>query len=86
MCRTIADVINAKKVTCFEESMYTKSNILLTNEFIYNIATGDKLKREVTPEKMQAATLACTYGENLTDNERDEIRAKTVREKIFDKQ
>ena len=53
---------------------------------VYGINEADIGKINELTEKMQAATLACTYGENLTDNERDEIRAKTVREKIFDKQ
>lgn len=51
----------------------------------YNIIDTDiTLLNELT-ETMQAATLACNNGESLNDDERDEIRAKKVREKLFNK-
>lgn len=53
---------------------------------IYGIVNADIEKINELTETMQAATLACKNGEHLTGNERDEIRAKTVREEMFGKQ
>ena len=52
---------------------------------VYGIIQADIEKINELTEKMQAATLACANGETLSGNERDEIRAKTVREALFDK-
>ncbi len=50
---------------------------------MYKIIDTDITKLNELTEIMQAATLSCANGENLSENERDEIRAKTVREKLF---
>ena len=53
---------------------------------VYGIIDADIAKMNELTETMQAATLACVNGENLSGDERDEIRAKTVRKEMFDKQ
>ena len=53
---------------------------------VYGIIDTDIAKMNELTETMQAATLACTNGEDLSSDERDEIRAKTVRKEMFDKQ
>lgn len=53
---------------------------------VYGIIEADTVKINELTETMQAATLACANGEDLTEDERDEIRAKTVRAELFDKQ
>lgn len=52
----------------------------------YKIIDADITKLNELTETMQAATLSCANGENLSSDERDEIRAKTVREALFSKQ
>lgn len=49
----------------------------------YNIIEADITALNELTETMQAATLACSNREDLNGDERDEIRAKTVREKLF---
>lgn len=51
----------------------------------YNIIDTDITVLNELTETMQAATLACNNGESLNDDQRDEIRAKKVREKLFNK-
>ena len=53
---------------------------------VYGIIDADIVKINELTETMQAATLACAHGEDLSGDERDEIRAKTVRKELFDKQ
>lgn len=53
---------------------------------VYGIIEADIGKINELTENMQAATLACANNESLSGNERDEIRARTVREKLFGKQ
>ncbi len=53
---------------------------------VYGVIDADIQKINELTETMQAATLASTNGEHLSSDERDEIRAKTVREKLFGKQ
>ncbi len=53
---------------------------------VYGIIEADTVKINELTETMQAATLACANGEDLSEDERDEIRAKTVRKELFDKQ
>ena len=53
---------------------------------VYGIIDADIAKMNELTETMQAATLACVNSENLSGDERDEIRAKTVRKEMFDKQ
>ena len=50
---------------------------------VYGIIQADIGKINELTEKLQAATLACANGETLSGNERDEIRAKTVRDALF---
>lgn len=52
---------------------------------IYGVVNADIEKINELTETMQAATLACKNGENLSGDERDEIRARTVREEMFGK-
>ncbi len=52
---------------------------------VYGVIDADIQKINELTETMQAATLASTNGEHLSSDERDEIRAKTVREKLFGK-
>lgn len=51
----------------------------------YDIIDADITVLNELTETMQAATLACANREDLNGDERDEIRAKTVREKLFNK-
>lgn len=51
----------------------------------YGVIDADISALNELTETMQAATLVCANGENLSDDERDEIRARTVREKLFGK-
>lgn len=53
---------------------------------VYGIIEADITKLNELTETMQAATLASKNGEFLSSDERDEIRAKTVREALFGKQ
>lgn len=53
---------------------------------VYGVIDADITKINELTETMQAATLASKNGEFLSSDERDEIRAKTVREALFDKQ
>lgn len=53
---------------------------------VYSVIKADINKINELTETMQAATLASRYGEHLGSDERDEIRAKTVREELFGKQ
>lgn len=50
---------------------------------MYKIIDADISKLNELTETMQAATLACANREDMDGDERDEIRAKTVREKLF---
>ena len=50
---------------------------------VYKIIETDVSKINELTETMQAATLACSNKEDMTSDERDEIRAKTVRETLF---
>ncbi len=50
---------------------------------VYGVIKTDISKLNELTETMQAATLACKHGEMLSSDERDEIRAKTVREALF---
>lgn len=50
---------------------------------IYGIIDADISKLNELTETMQAATLSCANGGDLTSDQRDEIRAKTVREKLL---
>lgn len=52
---------------------------------VYGVIDADISVLNELTETMQAATLACANGENLNGDERDEIRAKTVRERLFNK-
>lgn len=52
---------------------------------VYGVIDADIQKINELTETMQAATLASANGEHLSSDERDEIRAKTVREKLFGK-
>lgn len=52
---------------------------------VYSVINADINKINELTETMQAATLASRYGEHLSSDERDEIRAKTVREGLFGK-
>lgn len=53
---------------------------------VYGVIDVDITKLNELTETMQAATLASKNGEFLSSDERDEIRAKTVREALFGKQ
>ena len=53
---------------------------------VYGVIDADITKLNELTETMQAATLASKNGEFLSSDERDEIRARTVREALFDKQ
>lgn len=50
---------------------------------VYKIIDADISKINELTETMQAATLACRGNEDMTSDERDEIRARTVRETLF---
>ncbi len=50
---------------------------------VYSVIETNIEKIDELTETMQAATLACNNGETLSSDERDEIRAKTVREALF---
>ncbi len=50
---------------------------------IYGIIEADISKLNELTETMQAATLSCEAGKDLTSDQRDEIRAKAVREKLL---
>lgn len=52
---------------------------------VYGIVNADISKINELTETMQAATLACTANESMTSDERDEKRAKTIREELFSK-
>ena len=49
----------------------------------YGIIDADISVLNELTETMQAATIACANGENLNGDERDGIRANTVRERLF---
>lgn len=51
----------------------------------YGVLEADISVLNELTETMQAATLSCANREDLTENERDELRAKAVREKLFNK-
>lgn len=53
---------------------------------VYGVLNVDITKINELTETMQPATLAIKNGEFLSSDERDEIRAKTVREALFGKQ
>lgn len=53
---------------------------------VYGVVNADITKINELTESMQAATLASRHGEQLSSDERDEIRARTVREALFGKQ
>ena len=78
LCESIADVINAKEKTCIQTSVYNNATILLSNEYITNIATGTKVKREVTTETIKNSKItiddkckksAVTVGKEITLND-----------------
>lgn len=50
---------------------------------VYGVIDADISKINELTETMQAATLACRNHENMTGDERDEARAKAVRETLF---
>lgn len=52
---------------------------------VYGIIEADIAKINELTETMQAATLACRFNESMTGDERDEARAKAVRETLFGK-
>ncbi|MCD7773977.1 MAG: protein arginine kinase [Clostridiales bacterium] len=49
---------------------------------MYNIIDADIAKLNELTETMQAATLSCSKGEDLTSDKRDEIRAEAVKQAL----
>ena len=52
-CETFADLLSTKSVNCYKDNFNGSGPWLLSNEGLFGIATGEKMKRTVTKETIE---------------------------------